>query len=137
MVHEHLALAGALSTGTAQVKFATDGLACCPVTSYKLLTVGVSLDTSVACVEKSGGMGIRTPDLLIANETLYQLSYTPTNISDCLWPDFSDGSREWNFVENVGLGKQKAWKTRLRSVVCSPDYSSKEEKGRPPDAVAQ
>jgi hypothetical protein len=25
----------------------------------------------------SGGMGIRTPDLLIANETLYQLSYTP------------------------------------------------------------
>jgi hypothetical protein len=27
-----------------------------------------------------GGKGIRTPDLLIANETLYQLSYTPTNI---------------------------------------------------------
>jgi hypothetical protein len=26
---------------------------------------------------KNGGMGIRTPDLLIANETLYQLSYTP------------------------------------------------------------
>lgn len=26
---------------------------------------------------KSGGKGIRTPDLLIANETLYQLSYTP------------------------------------------------------------
>jgi hypothetical protein len=25
----------------------------------------------------SGGKGIRTPDLLIANETLYQLSYTP------------------------------------------------------------
>ncbi len=25
----------------------------------------------------NGGMGIRTPDLLIANETLYQLSYTP------------------------------------------------------------
>ena len=24
-----------------------------------------------------GGKGIRTPDLLIANETLYQLSYTP------------------------------------------------------------
>ena len=24
-------------------------------------------------------MGIRTPDLLIANETLYQLSYTPNN----------------------------------------------------------
>ena len=27
---------------------------------------------------KSGGKGIRTPGLLIANETLYQLSYTPT-----------------------------------------------------------
>src|SRR5436853_7574059 len=27
--------------------------------------------------EISGGKGIRTPDLLIANETLYQLSYTP------------------------------------------------------------
>ena len=26
-----------------------------------------------------GAEGIRTPDLLIANETLYQLSYTPTN----------------------------------------------------------
>jgi hypothetical protein len=25
-----------------------------------------------------GGKGSRTPDLLIANETLYQLSYTPT-----------------------------------------------------------
>ena len=27
--------------------------------------------------DESGGKGIRTPDLLIANETLYQLSYTP------------------------------------------------------------
>jgi hypothetical protein len=26
---------------------------------------------------KTGGKGIRTPGLLIANETLYQLSYTP------------------------------------------------------------
>ena len=25
-----------------------------------------------------GGKGIRTPDLLIANEMLYQLSYTPS-----------------------------------------------------------
>src|SRR4051812_44743858 len=29
-----------------------------------------------------GGMGIRTPDLLIANETLYQLSYTPQTASE-------------------------------------------------------
>ena len=36
---------------------------------------------SVECLrgsmESCGGMGIRTPGLLIANETLYQLSYTP------------------------------------------------------------
>jgi hypothetical protein len=29
-----------------------------------------------------GGKGIRTPDLLIANETLYQLSYTPTKLDE-------------------------------------------------------
>jgi hypothetical protein len=34
--------------------------------------------------EFGGGMGIRTPDLLIANETLYQLSYTPNTF------DFSE-----------------------------------------------
>lgn len=28
-----------------------------------------------------GGKGIRTPGLLIANETLYQLSYTPETLS--------------------------------------------------------
>ena len=28
----------------------------------------------------AGGKGIRTPGLLIANETLYQLSYTPVNL---------------------------------------------------------
>ena len=31
--------------------------------------------------EFGGGMGIRTPDLLIANETLYQLSYTPNTLN--------------------------------------------------------
>ena len=30
---------------------------------------------------KRGGKGIRTPGLLIANETLYQLSYTPIYLS--------------------------------------------------------
>ena len=29
-----------------------------------------------------GGKGIRTPGLLIANETLYQLSYTPSTASE-------------------------------------------------------
>ena len=27
--------------------------------------------------EDGGGMGIRTPDILLAKQTLYQLSYTP------------------------------------------------------------
>jgi hypothetical protein len=30
---------------------------------------------------RRGGKGIRTPGLLIANETLYQLSYTPVYVS--------------------------------------------------------
>jgi hypothetical protein len=30
-----------------------------------------------SCRKIGGGKGIRTPGLLIANETLYQLSYTP------------------------------------------------------------
>ena len=34
--------------------------------------------------ERSGGKGIRTPGLLIANETLYQLSYTPIEKLDGL-----------------------------------------------------
>jgi hypothetical protein len=29
---------------------------------------------------QTGGKGIRTPGLLIANETLYQLSYTPETL---------------------------------------------------------
>ena len=32
---------------------------------------------SLLSAKKTGGKGIRTPGLLIANETLYQLSYTP------------------------------------------------------------
>src|SRR5262249_16339979 len=31
---------------------------------------------------KAGGKGIRTPGLLIANETLYQLSYTPVYLAN-------------------------------------------------------
>src|SRR5437764_9426006 len=36
-----------------------------------------SLRSRLTTRAKTGGKGIRTPDLLIANETLYQLSYTP------------------------------------------------------------
>jgi hypothetical protein len=36
-----------------------------------------SLRSRLTTRAKTGGKGIRTPGLLIANETLYQLSYTP------------------------------------------------------------
>ena len=42
-----------------------------------------------------GGKGIRTPDLLIANETLYQLSYTPKEEQQLSWRnDFSASDSE-------------------------------------------
>ena len=42
-------------------------------------------------------MGIRTPDLLIANETLYQLSYDPTRVDRALVRDQTPGGKwkEW------------------------------------------
>src|SRR5205807_9198704 len=44
---------------------------------------------------KTGGKGIRTPDLLIANETLYQLSYTPKEEQRLSWRnDFSASDSE-------------------------------------------
>src|SRR5437868_11046958 len=46
-----------------------------PHRSNKILIPSLVLEF---CSHKiGGGKGIRTPDLLIANETLYQLSYTP------------------------------------------------------------
>ena len=41
-----------------------------------VITLG-SLFSQLIEYELFGGKGIRTPGLLIANETLYQLSYTP------------------------------------------------------------
>ena len=35
------------------------------------------VESRIASTKNGGGKGIRTPDLLIANETLYQLSYIP------------------------------------------------------------
>ena len=47
--------------------------------------------------EIGGGKGIRTPDLLIANETLYQLSYTPNTLGfNSLHCDF-----KWQMQEAV------------------------------------
>ena len=44
---------------------------------------------------ETGGKGIRTPDLLIANETLYQLSYTPKEEQQLSWRnDFSASDSE-------------------------------------------
>jgi hypothetical protein len=39
-----------------------------------------SLRSRLAARANTGGKGIRTPGLLIANETLYQLSYTPMDV---------------------------------------------------------
>ena len=36
--------------------------------------------------QSGGGKGIRTPGLFIANEALYQLSYTPTNFQPTVKP---------------------------------------------------
>ncbi len=52
-----------------------------------------------------GAMGIRTPDLLIANETLYQLSYDPIHRD-------ADGG---NYVTKNNVGKRKE-----RFAVASP-----------------
>ena len=48
---------------------------------------GVSVDNlGVTFSLENGGKGIRTPDLLIANETLYQLSYTPAEAENNITP---------------------------------------------------
>src|SRR5438876_8450087 len=53
---------------------------CGKAKNVRLREASARQSTPVATVRrKTGGKGIRTPDLLIANETLYQLSYTPEN----------------------------------------------------------
>src|SRR5438132_8239982 len=56
-----------------------------------------SLSTTLRA--KTGGKGIRTPDLLIANETLYQLSYTPKEAEHDITPrqNFSNDSARLQF----------------------------------------
>ena len=51
----------------------TDMLRAPPVEQDSHPLIGSGILLAQIC----GGKGIRTPDLLIANETLYQLSYTP------------------------------------------------------------
>src|SRR5437588_12015509 len=58
-----------------------------------------SLDLEFCLREIGGGKGIRTPDLLIANETLYQLSYTPREAEHDITPrqNFSNDSARLQF----------------------------------------
>ena len=52
--------------------------------SEALNAIGAEAKTrsSPLCKKDGGAEGSRTPDLLIANETLYQLSYDPTTQKD-------------------------------------------------------
>ena len=56
--------------------------------------------------KSGGGMGSRTPDLLIANETLYQLSYTPTEKSSKKIYQ-RQPTRQSAIMENRLLGEMK------------------------------
>src|SRR5438477_2271086 len=52
--------------------------------------------------EFCGGKGIRTPGLLIANETLYQLSYTPQNLSRQVLPISCERKlSSWSWIQQV------------------------------------
>ena len=59
---------------------------------------------TVAELERSGGMGIRTPGLVIANDALYQLSYTPV-----------PGERHYR--DRTETGKQKGSRRKVCRVV--------------------
>ena len=54
--------------------------------------------------EFCGGKGIRTPGLLIANETLYQLSYTP---SKSFPAKFYRSIANKNYRDGAGFSKRK------------------------------
>ena len=54
-------------------------------------------------------MGIRTPGLLIANETLYQLSYTPRSTAAGLLIILR--RTEWDYASSRMRGKSKSPKS--------------------------
>jgi len=59
---------------------------------------------------RTGGKGIRTPDILIANETLYQLSYTPKEEQQLSWRNDSSASDSENSEQPdllLSLSRQK------------------------------
>ena len=53
-------------------------------------------------------MGIRTPGLLIANETLYQLSYTPETGNG---EHFTDGTRPVQVFRHPSSGAKGSFRT--------------------------
>lgn len=65
------------------------------------------LDSQHPVKKDGGGKGIRTPGLFIANEALYQLSYTPTVFLAAADRISQMAAGSGNFVEKVRLGKQK------------------------------
>ena len=60
---------------------------------------------------KTGGKGIRTPGLLIANETLYQLSYTPGQRSENItrWRFVSNRNNEFACVSAIDSNGRAVW----------------------------
>ncbi len=76
---------------------------------------GKACKTNRPCGSLAGGAeGNRTPDLLIANETLYQLSYDPSQSGPNLAPN-GPGSRE-NKENYEPL--QRSQKRRIRESIC-------------------
>src|SRR5712671_2066879 len=59
--------------------------------------------TKQAPEAKTGGKGIRTPGLLIANETLYQLSYTP------VWERVDSYNRRRFFASWIWIQSKVQW----------------------------
>src|SRR5438067_11149624 len=63
---------------------------------------------------KSGGKGIRTPGLLIANETLYQLSYTPFYLAKSASDDSSQNFVGHRFGTLLTLSPWKETITKVK-----------------------
>ena len=70
-----------------------------------------------------GGKGIRTPGLLIANETLYQLSYTP---SKSLPPSFADQLRTKTIELEPDSASEKICSAR-NAPQLTPSYRSSDQ----------
>ena len=80
-------------------------------------------------IQKSGGAeGSRTPDLLIANETLYQLSYDPIQFF------YSSNDRYYGVFRVNGKLIWKSQKTSDRELAKRKLKKEKEKHGRETDS---